>query len=311
VTGTGAIVGLDFGGTKMAAAVADGSGRILGSVTVPTRPERGADSAMRRILDAAADLARRGNAAGRVGAAGVATMGIPEDNRVLFAPNVPGWEHLAIPSLVRARFPGAAVRADNDVKAAALAELMWGALRGVRTGIYLNLGTGLASALVIGGLVHCGAHGAAGEIGYAMRSPADRAGVRDGCAPIEQFFSGAGFRAGAPAAFGERLEAGEIFRLADAGDERAAAFIAERVGELAFHVANLAIAVDPERIAVGGGFMASAGRILPAIRDRLDRFVPFPPSLRVARFLHDAPLMGAVALGMDALRTQTRHPGAA
>lgn len=299
---TGHIVGLDFGGTKLAAAVADRSGQVLETVTVPTRPGRGADRAMRRILDAAADLVQRSTATGRVSAVGVATMGITQGDRVVFAPNVPGWEDLAIPSMVAARFPRAAVRVENDVKAAALAELAWGALRGVQTGIYLNLGTGLASALVIGGHVHCGANGAAGEIGYAMRSPADLAGVRDGHAPLEEFFSGAGFRAEAPGAFGEHLEASEIFARAGAGDERASAFITERISELAFHVANLAIAVDPERVVVGGGFTASAGRILPALRDRLNRFVPFPPSLQVARFGHDAPLRGAVALGLEAIR---------
>lgn len=305
---TGCIVGLDFGGTKMAAAVADGSGQVLGTVIVPTRPELGADRAIGRILDAATDLVQRSAATGRVSAAGVATMGITQGDRVVFAPNVPGWEQLAIPSMVRARFPRAAVRVENDVKAAALAELTWGALREVHTGIYLNLGTGLAAGLIIGGRVHCGANGAAGEIGYAMRSPADHSGVRDGHAPLEEFFSGAGFRAGAPGAFGEHLEAGEIFARAGAGDERASAFLTERISELAFHVANLAIAVDPERVVVGGGFTASAGRILPALRDRLDRFVPFPPLLQVARFGHDAPLKGAVALGLEAMqpRVSTR-----
>ena len=61
---------------------------------------------------------------------------------------------------------------DNDVNAAAAAELRWGALRGVDIGLYVNLGTGLAAALVVGGRVVPGAHGAAGEIGYLLVDPA-------------------------------------------------------------------------------------------------------------------------------------------
>ena len=61
----------------------------------------------------------------------------------------------------------------TDVKAAALAEARWGALAGADPGVYLNLGTGLAAAIVIGGVVLSGANGAAGEIGYNLRQLAD------------------------------------------------------------------------------------------------------------------------------------------
>jgi glucokinase len=303
VTESGLIVALDFGGTKMAAAVAGSDGQILDTATIPTKPADGADPAMQRILDAAAGLARRAQGADRVTAVGVATMGITLADRVLFAPNVPGWERLAIPSMVRGRFPGAEVQVDNDVKAAAWAELTWGALQGAQTAIYLNLGTGIAAALITGGRVHGGAHGAAGEIGYAMRSPAEKKGARSGHAPFEEFASGAGFRTQAPTTLGETLEAAEIFSRADSGDEQASAFVAERIDEIAFHLVNLAIAIDPERIAVGGGFAASAHRILPRLKDRLEQFVPFPPDLQVARFLR-TPLRGAVALGLQAAKAQ-------
>ena len=59
------------------------------------------------------------------------------------------------------------------MKAAAAAELRWGALAGCDPGIYLNLGTGLAAAIVAGGTVISGAHGASGEIGYNLRTAAD------------------------------------------------------------------------------------------------------------------------------------------
>ena len=68
---------------------------------------------------------------------------------------------------------------------------------------------------------------------------------------------------------------------------------------LALHIANLALMVDPERIAVGGGMMGSAERVLSALRRTLERAVPFPPAVVCARFLHDAALRGAVALAVE------------
>ena len=64
MTEPGLIVALDFGGTKMAAGVADADGQILDTATIPTKPADGADRAMQRILDAAAGLSRRGQGAG-------------------------------------------------------------------------------------------------------------------------------------------------------------------------------------------------------------------------------------------------------
>jgi glucokinase len=67
------------------------------------------------------------------------------------------------------------------------------------------------------------------------------------------------------------------------------------------HVANLAIALDPERVAVGGGLMAHAETILPALRERLATAVPFPPEVVAARFIQDGALRGAAALAIDAV----------
>ncbi len=70
--------------------------------------------------------------------------------------------------------------------------------------------------------------------------------------------------------------------------------------ELAFHVVNLAIAVNPARIAVGGGMTRSWDRIGPRLEQALLSGAPYPPELVLAHFPHDAPLLGAVALAIDA-----------
>ena len=72
------------------------------------------------------------------------------------------------------------------------------------------------------------------------------------------------------------------------------------VDELAFHLVNLAILVNPAKIAVGGGMTRSWDRIQPRLAEALRAGVPYPPDLVLAHFPHDAPLLGAVALAVDA-----------
>jgi glucokinase len=83
------------------------------------------------------------------------------------------------------------VRIANDVQAAGLAEARWGALQDADPAIYLNLGTGLAAAILVGGRRLGGAHGAAGEIGYQLIDVKDR-GAAFGRAPLEEHAAGIG-----------------------------------------------------------------------------------------------------------------------
>lgn len=291
------VLGLDLGGTTMLAGVADPTGRLLDTQTLPTRAELGADQAVERVLAAGDSLVRR--CGGRLRGVGVASMGVTYEDRVALAPNVPGWERLRLPGLVRDRF-GVPVRVDNDVKAAALAEVSQGALRGVRYGLYLNLGTGIAAAATLDGAVVGGAHGAAGEIGYAPRTPDEQYGAREGRVPLEEYVGGRAISDAYEARFGEPVSTAELCRRAVDGDPRAGDFLRPRLDAIAFQLANLAIAADPERIAVGGGLARSESLLFPVLRARLEAFVPFPPEVVAARFDEQAGLVGATVLARQA-----------
>jgi glucokinase len=299
MTRTPVVLGLDFGGTKIAVAVCDLSGRRLGVTTVDSQAEAGAGAALARGLAAAHDLLTDVAPQGELAAVGAATLGIPYDDRVDLAPTFPGWGELPFGQLVRDAFPGVPVRLGTDVKAAAAAELRWGALVGCDPGVYLNLGTGLAAAIVAGGTVITGAHGASGEIGYNLRTPAD-VGIPEAERTIlEEVVSGQALETAGSARLGKRVTAAEVFALAET-DPNAAELTAEFNRELAMHVVNLAIAIDPVRIVGGGGLVRSWDRIEPELRRALDAAVPYPPELMVARFPSDAPLVGALALGVQA-----------
>lgn len=293
----GYVLAVDFGGTKASLAAIDVTGTVLASERLPMHAERGAEQAVARTIEVARSLVAD-VAEGTLLGSGVASPGIVLRDRVLLAPNVPGWSRLRLQDTFEDAL-GVPAMCATDVKAAALAEARWGHLHGVHTGLHLNLGTGLALGVVVEGAVMTGAHGAGGEIGYNLFVAGDRSGPHDGHAPLEERVGG-----GAIGTRGREVggsgDAASVFALA--GSEPAArAFLEETLDELAVHVANAAILVDPARITVGGGMVESAGVVLPALKAVLDRAVPFPPELVIARFAQNGPLVGAAALAWDAV----------
>ncbi|GAA4639663.1 ROK family protein [Actinoallomurus vinaceus] len=286
------VLGIDFGGTKVALATASVTGEPVQRTRLATRAADGAKEVVRRVLDAAHDLVA--GTPGRLVAAGVSTFGVVRDGRVRLAPNVPGWEDLPLPALLEDGLGVPAVHVDNDVNAAAVAELRWGRLRGTDVGLYVNLGTGTGAAIVVGGKVVPGTHGAAGEIGYLLRDPAEP-GYADGRAPLEEYTSGSGLAARGSALLGERVTAEELF--ARRGEPAVAALLDDAGAAVGMAVANLTVFLDPERVVVGGGM---AEVFLPALRAAITRAAPFPPPVEAARFVDDAALIGALALGVQA-----------
>jgi len=293
------VLGIDLGGTKIAVATATIAGTIIHEQVIATQAHRGAEQAIERTIAAGRQLVEQttvGQGGTHIGT-GVANMGIALEDRVLMAPNVPGWDRLPILQLMQRAFPSAPVHVENDVKAAAYAELRWGALAGVDVGIYLNLGTGIAATLIVNGAIMRGAHGAAGEIAYNMRHLHDEMGFQQGRAPLEEFVGGGAIGERARLLFGEPASAKDIFQLARTNPE-AQAFVEATLSEIAFHMTNLAIAVDPERIVIGGGLMNSKEIVLPWLNTYIKRFTPFPPVLQEAHFSQQAGLMGAIALAL-------------
>jgi predicted NBD/HSP70 family sugar kinase len=291
------VLGIDFGGTKIALATAALDGRLIESDRLDTEAGQGAIQAVDRAFARASDLlaARARNGGGRCLAVSAVSPGIVYEDHVALAPNVPGWQDLELPALLRKRF-GPAAAVGTDVKAAAVAELRWGSLRGADPAILLILGTGLAAAIVVGGEVLHGANGAAGEIGYSLRCGDEPTGAADGRAPLEEFAGGRAIGERASELLGTPVTAADVF---EHPDPRAAELLENALDALAVQVANMAIVVDPARIAVGGGLMSQPDVILEALQLRLSSGAPFAPELVPARFIHDGPLRGAIALALD------------
>lgn len=297
----GPVLGIDFGGTKVAL-VTDEAGLVLASDRIPIRSgERALDVVGRTITAAKAMLEE---CVAPVLAVGIVTPGIVHDHRIDLAPNVNGWSELSL----RERFVDGLdipiVVLGNDVKAAALAEATTGALVGVDPGLYLNLGTGIAAAMVVNGEVVQGAHGASGEVGYGVVGASSELDWSGYGAPLEQLVGGRGLGERAAQLFATDGSARSVLDLA-LSDSAASAFLSARVDELARHILTCVLLLDPQRVVVGGGMSRATTLVLDPLRARLESALAFPPEIVQSSFGADASLRGAVELARRAVATDS------
>lgn len=295
------VLGVDIGGTKIDVALATTAGRILDRVQVATDAEAGPSQALDRLGKLVNQLRRRSDTEFdlTVAAIGAVGPGVIHDEEILLAPNLPGWERVALSREIAAMAGLETATVLNDVKAAALAEARYGALGGADPGLYVNLGTGLAAAVVIAGQVVDGAHGAAGEIGYVISGAS--LGAKDPQTELESRVGGKGLGDRWGAVLGRPATAADL--MAADGPE-AQAVLDQGISALATALVNVCALIDPERIVLGGGLMAAGDRILPPLADYLQRLVPFPPEIRPASFVQDASLYGAIALAVDSVSSR-------
>ncbi|MFC0529354.1 ROK family protein [Phytohabitans kaempferiae] len=286
------LLGIDFGGTKMAIGIGDADGRLLVSERLPTHASRGARQALDRALDLAQKLVTE--TGGTLHAAGIASPGLVRDDGIDLAPNVPGWEELRLAEAVRTRLGISRVRVANDLNAAALAELHRGALRDADPGLVIGLGTGVAAAITVNGAVVPGHHGAAGEIAYAVTGPGWPTSPE---ARLEADFSGRALDE-----LAERLDlSGGAAGLCDAAQSPGPArdALVARIDELARHLVTCCLLVDPQRMVLVGG-VARNEMVRELLIERISPALPYLPEIVLSGFAQDAALLGSLTLAAQA-----------
>ncbi|MDQ3404902.1 MAG: ROK family protein, partial [Actinomycetota bacterium] len=191
------VLGLDIGGTKLAAGVVDHDGTVRSFLVTPTRKEEGPGPVLSRLFA----LGAKALAESTVDSAALAGVGIgcggpldPGVGTVHEPPHLPGWRHVPVASKVRAAFGVPAVL-DNDAAAAALAEHRFGAGRGLAHLVYLTISTGVGGGVIIDGTPYRGATGNAAELGHlTVRRGGRLCGCgRSGC--LEAYVSGSAIAA--------------------------------------------------------------------------------------------------------------------
>lgn len=285
---------IDIGGTKTAFAKVEDGGRISETFRVPTpAPTTARDAALSELRRHIRRAARWGPHFDRCI---VVRPGLLADHdEVNLSPNTPAWEDAALAQLLREELGDLPTHFENDVRAAAYGEAVAGRLRDVEPGLYVNLGTGVAAALIVGGRIVVGAHRAAGEIGY-MRPGVLASPVRNGDtppAPLEELLGGPALAKRASRLLGKAISAHELFA---SRDPLACAIVGEAVALLATMLGNLCTLVDPARIVFGGGLARSFDRWAPIVRAHMVAGFPYPPELAVSRRVADGSLFGAALL---------------
>ena len=277
-----------MGGTKIAFAVGDEAGRLLGRARRPTeasgRPE---DDLGRIAADVRRLLAEAGLAPADVAAVGVTAPGPldPERGIVLSPPNLPGWHDVAVVARLRAAL-GVPVFLENDANAAALAEWHFGAARGLRHVVYLTMSTGVGGGLILDGRLYRGVLASAGEIGHA---PVEWNGEPCACGQrgcLEAYVGGAAWsrrlRASAPAASRavalagarEALKPEHVVAAAREGDAFALAELARWNDYVARGIVWIVMALAPEAIVLGTIATAAGDALsLDPIRAQVARHV--------------------------------------
>lgn len=279
------VLGLDFGGTKLAAGLVDAAtGRVLAERRQPTDAAAGAAAALATMLAMARAL--QAEAEAPVEGVGI-NFGGPVDAArgvVLRSNHVPGWDDFPLVERSAAAL-GVPARLENDANGQALAEARYGAGRGSAAMVYLNIGTGVGAGIVFDGQLFTGAHGLAGELGHMTIRPGGPrcACGRDGClealcagpavarrarerlallSPAERQAAALVRRAGSLAAVSGR----EVTALAAEGDALALAILDGVLSDLAQGLANVATVLDPDVFVLGGGAAAYGPRQLDRLR---------------------------------------------
>jgi predicted NBD/HSP70 family sugar kinase len=190
---------------------------------------------------------------------------------------------------------------ENDINLAALAERDHGHGRDVDTFAFVSVGTGIGMGLVLGGRLHKGVHGSAGEIGFlplGELGPIDASDARRR-GTLEAAASAAGVvRAARRHGMSGRISARQVFEAAAAGDKAAAAVVSEEAGLVARAVAAVSLVADPDLVVLGGG-IGSAPGFAEAVASELGRLLVTAPDVRVSAMGGEATVEGGLRLGID------------
>lgn len=312
-------LGVDLGGTNARAAAVDAeTGEIVAAHKEPLRDRAPAAvvEVIRHAVGAAA--ASAGVPAGRPVGVGVAGQCLGRTGVVLNAPNL-GWRDVAFGDLLSAAL-GAPVRIANDLAVAAWGEKRFGAAKGLDEVALVFVGSGVGSGLIVGGRLHDGATGVAGEFGHVKVRPArpDTRPRRCGCGQtscLEAYTSGMNVAARVR----EELAAGASTRVRElaggdparvtaslvdeawrAGDPYARA-LWDEVGELlGTAVANLVTVLNPARLILGGGVLLGCPALAAIVRrvfdEKVSRSALDGLSVERAWLGDDAGVVGAAVL---------------
>ena len=312
-------IGVDVGGTKVAAGFVNAQGEITQHTRTAMNPRGTAEEGLAAVTTAIDTLLKMApEAHGSVQRIGICAPGPldPQTGVVLNPPNVPCWRNFPLAAEIARRY-GGFVKIGNDANAAGLAEGLWGAGRGYKNVFYAGIGTGIGTGILFDGRIYYGRTGAAAEGGHVS---IDYQGPRCGCGKrgcIEVLASGTAIGKKARARLKEKpgcsammLELAEgnvegitseiVGRAFGAGDPLAKEILLETVDFLAIWLGNIVDLLEPDVMILGGGVATMLGPFFGEIRNRLPAWCVNSRCLEIplvpARYGESAGIAGGAAL---------------
>jgi glucokinase len=314
-------IGVDVGGTKVAAGFVDAHGEIHQHTRVPMNSGGTAEEGLAAVTGAIDELLKLAPATNsgsrRIGICAPGPLD-PHTGVVLNPPNVTCWRNYPLAAEIARRY-GGYVKLENDAKSAGLAETLWGAGRGYRNVFYTCIGTGIGAGILFDGRIYHGRTGAADEAGHMV---IDYHGPICGCGKkgcIEALASGTSIAKKARAQLSEsagrksamlELAGGKIEavtseivgRAYEAGDSLAKEILLETVELVTIWLGNIVDLLEPDVIIIGGGVAAMLNSFLGEIHKGLPAWCMNKRCLEIpivpARYGAESGIAGGAALCM-------------
>lgn len=310
-------VGVDIGGTKVAAGLVDTRGRVLAKISEPlqaseARPDITIAQVVRLIRHVTCGGCSRDDLAIGVGVPAVIDR---KQGVVVWAPNIPGWRTLQLREEFSRQLHTSRITLDFDGNTAVLAEGWVGAGQGRKNVVFLIIGTGIGAGMILDGQLYRGSVGIPGGVGWYALDPALIADAVASRAPsFEELCAGPGLlrMANARSPGAETDTAGDfpdtqaLFAAYDRGDKKAVQVLKRAITYVGMGVANLVSTLNPEVLIIGGGIgMQYCSR--PSLFDEIRHLVSglAQPAaaravdIRAALLGADAGMVGAAKLALD------------
>lgn len=279
-------IGIDLGGTNIAAGIVDENGKILLKKSVPTGASRKKEEIIDDIAALCLALANESGASfSDIEAVGIAIPGgvNEKSGEILFTPNIP-FSGINICEILSEKLDGKKVGVANDANAATLAEVFCGAAKGADNAVMITLGTGVGGGIVIDKKIYSGSNGLAAEIGhFVIRMGGEKCGCgRRGC--FEAYGSATAlirmtkeelntcFMSGEGTLMAEssKISARTSFDAFKKGDAAAARVIEKYTDALASGITSLINIFQPDVFIIGGGVSGEGQFLIDLLKPKID-----------------------------------------
>lgn len=318
-------IGIDLGGTNIAAGVVDDDHNIIKKISAPTGADRHADEITADIAALCKRVAAEaGLTIGEIEYIGIATPGSAkcDTGEILYANNLPFSNYNMAEKLSEMLGEEKKVYIENDANAAAKAEAVAGAAKGSKYSVMITLGTGVGGGIIIDGQVYTGFNYAGAELGHIVIK---KGGRRCSCGRLgcwETYSSATGLvrttrekleechKTGRKTVMDEmtggdlqKVSARTAFTAMRNGDEVASEVVDEYVDDLVCGLVNIINIFQPNVLSIGGGISGEGDYLLNMLPERVfsetySRGDTPQCELKIAELRNDAGIIGAAALGM-------------